>query len=398
MRNLEGQYRWRSHRVLYALALATSIAIGAPVAATAQEAPGIATDTIDLGGVFALSGPVYLVTEDYQKAIQAYFNKVNEEGGINGRKIEWQVEDDAYQPARTLAGAKKLVERDNVFMIFGQMGTSTTQAVAPYAEEKKVPFMTVNASPQPPFKYTFGLMAEYPDVMYSVTRYLIDELKVKKIGYLYQNDDLGKLGREGIQRALDESSMKLIEDVGFELGAKDFSTQVLRLRDSGAEAVIAMTIAPQTATAIKQADGIGFSPTWATFSVGGTRIMKELVGDKLEGLVFGTEIDSNTQDTPAAKELIGILEKYYPTVKFDWGSAIGYAHARVVVDALKAAGDKPTRESMMQAIQRPEGFDVGLMDNVNFNGKHSGASAIRVYRWQGGEAKPVTGWMPTQKK
>ncbi|MCO5064261.1 MAG: ABC transporter substrate-binding protein [Rhizobiaceae bacterium] len=398
MKGMEARQRHGCGSALRALAVATALAMGSAIGAQAQEAPGITADAIDLGGVFALSGPVYLVTEDYQKAIQAYFNKINEEGGINGRKIEWQVEDDAYQPARTLAGAKKLVERDDVFMIFGQMGTSTTQAVAPYAEEKQVPFMTVNASPQPPFKYTFGLMAEYPDVMYRVARYLIDELKIKKIGYLYQNDDLGKLGREGIQRALDESSMKLIEDVGFERGAKDFSTQVLRLRDSGAEAVIAMTIAPQTATAIKQADGIGFSPTWATFSVGGTRIMKELVGDKLEGLVYGTEIDSTTTDTPAAKELLGILDKYYPKVKFDWGSAIGYAHAKVVVEALKAAGQNPTRDSMMQAIQRPEGFDVGLMDKVNFDGKHSGASAIRIYRWEGGEAKPVTDWIPTEKK
>lgn len=378
---------------------AAAVATGFMTGAGAQTVPGVDAKTIKLGGVFALSGPVYLVTEDYQKAIQAYFNKINDEGGINGRKIEWQVEDDAYQPARTLAGAKKLIERDNVFMIFGQMGTSTTQAVAPYAEQKKVPFMTVNASPEPAYEHTFGLMANYPDVMYQVTRYLIKDLGLKKIAYLYQNDDLGEVGRKGVMKAMDEASMKLVEDIGFERGSKDFSTQVLRLKDSGAEAVIAMTIAPQTATAIKQAGGIGFTPTWATFSVGGTRIMKELVGDKLEGLVFGTEIDSMTADTPAAKEAIALFAKYYPTVKFDWGSAIGYAHARLVVEALKAAGPNLTRESMMQALQQSGGFNVGLMGGVNFNpNKRTGASSVRIYRWKGGTALPATDWISTVSK
>src|SRR5262245_30709391 len=89
----------------------------------AQVVPGVSDKEITLGGVFALSGPVRLVTEPYQQAIRAYFNRVNAQGGVNGRQIKWLVEDDAYQPARTLAGAKKLIERDGAFLLFGFMGT-----------------------------------------------------------------------------------------------------------------------------------------------------------------------------------------------------------------------------------------------------------------------------------
>jgi len=118
---------WISRRCAMLAAAGLMAALAVP--AFAEDVPGVTDSEITLGGVFAVSGPVRLVTEPYEQAIRAYFNRVNKDGGIHGRQINWLVEDDAYQPARTLAGAKKLVERDGVFFLFGAMGTPTTLAV-----------------------------------------------------------------------------------------------------------------------------------------------------------------------------------------------------------------------------------------------------------------------------
>ncbi|MGF7159659.1 ABC-type branched-subunit amino acid transport system substrate-binding protein [Rhodoligotrophos appendicifer] len=227
-----GAVRW-----LVTLGLALSLA------ATAQaEEQGVTKDEIVLGGVFALSGPVSLVTNPYGQAIDAYFKRVNDEGGINGRKIKWIVEDDAYKPAQSLAAAKKLIERDNVFFIFGQMGASMIGAVSPYVDRAGVPAFGATAAPDPQREHVFSFMAPYPDLMYIATKYLLQEVGAKRIAFLYQNDDFGELGRVGVMRAMNEAGVELAADIGYERGTSDFSTYALKIRDSQADTVISMGV------------------------------------------------------------------------------------------------------------------------------------------------------------
>lgn len=387
---------WISRRRAMLAAAGLMAALAVP--AFAEDVPGVTDSEITLGGVFAVSGPVRLVTEPYEQAIRAYFNRVNKDGGIHGRQINWLVEDDAYQPARTLAGAKKLVERDGVFFLFGAMGTPTTLAVAPYADQAEVPFFTVNASPEPPRKYTFGLMAHYSDVMYYVARQLATELGFKRIGYLYQNDDLGEVGRVGVEKAMKELGMELAADVGYERGTTDFSTHVLKLRDADVDAVISMGVAPSTATAVKQANSAGFTPTWATFSVGSSAPMVKLLGPAIEGMVFGSEIETQFSDSDSAKDLTALLNEYYPGTALDWGAMVGYVHAKVIVEALKAAGPQPTRENVIATLEGTKDFQAGLMAPVSYgNGKRTGANAIRVYQWKDGKPVSLTDWLPIGK-
>lgn len=361
----------------------------------AQAAPGITDKEIKLGGVFAVSGPVRLVTEPYEQAIRAYFNRVNEQGGIHGRKINWLVEDDAYQPARTLAGAKKLIERDGVFLLFGAMGTPTTLAVAPYADQAKVPLFTVNASPEPPRKYTFGLMANYSDVMYYVARQLSKEMGFKKIGYLYQNDDLGEVGRVGIERSFKELGVSFAADIGYERGTTDFSTHVLKLRDAGVDAVISMGVAPATATAVKQAAGANYKPTWATFSVGSSAPMVKLLGPAIDGMIFGSEIETQYSDSASAKDLTALMKQYYPQTALDWGAMVGYVHAKVIVALLDAAGASPTRENVVAALEDSRNIEAGLMAPVSYGpSKRTGANGIRVYQWKADKPVALTEWLP----
>lgn len=383
----------RSRRVLGAGAIAAAALSLLPLAAQA-DAPGISKGEIKLGGVFALSGPARLVMEPYEQGIRIVFNKVNAEGGIYGRKINWILEDDGYQPARTVAGVKKLAERDEVFLLFGNLGTPTTKAAMPYVDQAKIPYFVAVASPEPISRYTFGLMANYDQVMYSVAKYLVQKAGVRKPGFLYQNDELGAIGRIGVERALKELNVPLVADVGYERGTNDYSTQVLKLRDAGADGVISMGIAPATANAVKQAVGIGYKPVWGTFSIGGAAVMQNLLGPMVEGMVFGSEIDTQFADSPSAREVKALLAKDYPKVPVDWGTMIGYAHAKLIVEALKAAGPNPTREGVIAAVEG-KNIDLGVMAPVSYApNKRTAANAIAVFQWKGGKTQRMTDWVP----
>ena len=379
-------------RVFAAGAISTAALALLPIATFAQVTTGVTKNEIKLGGVFALSGPARLIMEPYEQGIRIVFNKVNADGGIYGRKINWILDDDGYQPARTLAGIKKLVERDEVFVLFGNLGTPTTKAVMPYVEQAKIPYFVAVASPEPISRYTFGLMANYDQVMYQVTKYMVQKAGVKKPGYLYQNDDLGAVGRIGVERALKELNVPLAADVGYERGTNDFGTQVLKLRDAGADGVISMGIGPATANGVKQATGIGYKPVWGTFSVGGSALMYQLLGASVDGMVFGSEIE--TADSPAAREVKTLLAKDFPGVPVDWGTMLGYANAKLMVEALKAAGPNPTREGVIAAVEG-RSIDLGVMAPVNYaSNKRTAANAIAVFQWKNGKAERKTEWVP----
>lgn len=388
-------------RITRRLALA-SFALGgllAPAVVLAQGAPGISKNEIKLGAVYPLSGPTRLVTDPYRRGIALAFDKVNDEGGIHGRKIKWLQEDDAYQPARTLAGAKRLVERDQVFMLVGQVGTPTTLAVMPYAEQNKIPFFTLVNPPDPSKRYTFGMTASYGDQMYQVTKYLVEKKGLKRIGFFYQNDDLGEAGRIGLNRALKELGMTLAADVGFERGTSDFSTQVLRLRDAEVDGVIAMAVAPSTGTAVKQALAIGYKPVWGTFSIGGGAAIQDVLGTAIEGLVFTSEVFTQFSDVPAVQEVKRLMEKYNPGIAMEWGVLIGYAQGTIVVETLKALGPNPTRDGVVAELDQRGTWDIGVMAPVSYGpGKRSATNKLGVFEWKDGKSVQVVDWVPVTEQ
>lgn len=386
--------RWRAPAACFVLAFTL-----APGLLHAQTAPGVSDKEIVLGGVFPLTGPLRLLSEPYEQAIRAYFNKMNAEGGIHGRQIKWLVEDDGYQPARTLAGAKKLVERDHVFLLFGLMGSSMIAAVAPYAEQAKVPTFTATSPPPPQLRYTFGLMATYEDLLYVSTRYTLKSTGAKKLAYFYQNDDFGASGRAGVDRALKEDGTRLAADVGYERGTNDFSTYVLKLRDSGADAVLSMSTPGSTATAVKQALGMNYRPVWIAGSSGGTNSMEQLLKENINGMVFGSELESQFSDTPAIREVRDLMAKYYPGAKLDWAGIMGYAQARLIVQVLQGAGKSPTREAVYNLVEKGTQFDVGVMPPFSYGPtRRTAASAVKIFQWEGSKAVAKTDWISVAKE
>ncbi len=376
-----------------ALAL-TALAMLGAAGARAETTPGVTDTEIAIGAVFALSGQFRLVTEPYERGLRSVFNATNDAGGIHGRKIRWIVEDDGYQPARALAGARKLVERDGVFAIVGQVGTPNIAAMLPYTEPAKVPVVTINPMPPPTPKYAFNLMASFSDLSYHLTKYLLTKGGVKKLGYLYQNDALGEVGRIGVNKALKELNASLTADIGYERGATDLNTQVLKLRDAGVEAVVVIATAPAVATAVKQGHTIDFRPTWATLGVVGTDIVYKMLGDQTEGLMFASEVESQFADSQGIRDALATVRKYFPNSIVDYNMLIGYGNGVLAVKALELAGRDLTREKFVRAIESMGSLDTGVV-RLSFSAtKHSGADAAKIFQWRGGKPVQLTDWLP----
>jgi branched-chain amino acid transport system substrate-binding protein len=377
-----------------AVLTAAILTLGPLVPAVAQPAPGVSDNEVLLGGVFAQSGQFRFVTEPYERGLRSAFNSINDSGGVNGRKVKWIVEDDGYQPSRSLAAAKKLTESNGVFAIVGQVGTPTIAAILPYTERVGVPVLTINPLPEPTPKYAFNVMAGFSELAYQLAKHLLSRPDVKRLGYLYQNDDLGEVGRIGLTKALKELNATLAADVGYERGASDLSTQVLRLRDAAVDAVVVMATAPAVATAIKQANVNDFHPIWATHGAVGTDIVYKLLGDQTEGLVFATETESQFAATPGVNTALSTVRKYFPEAAIDYNMLVGWANARLAVKALESAGRDLTREKLVHAVENLTNFDADVV-TLSFSAKkHSGANAIKIFRWQGGRPVPQTDWIP----
>lgn len=374
--------------------VAASALLAMPSIVRAQAAPGISSKEILLGGVMPITGPVRLASLPYEQGIRTVFDLTNEKGGINGRKIAWTIEDDAYQPSRAVAGAKKLIERDEVFMIFGQHGTATGFSIAPYLEQVKVPMIMTTAGPNPLRKYTFGGLSSYSSLVYRLAEHMVKRPEFKKIGFLYQNDDVGATARIGLDKALKENNVPLSADVGFERGTSEFSTQVLALRDAGVDTVIVMSTGPIFASCVKTGAGIGFTPTWCTYSVASQSAVRELLGASVNGIYYASELDSPFSDAPAIVEFRDNLKKYQPEAKADWGTMLGYAHARLLVSTLTGLGDNLTRDGVVKALEAANGIEVGTMAPMGFSPEnHNGAKAVRIFKYEGDKPQVKSDWL-----
>jgi len=373
---------------------AAGVTLAAPGILRASPSSGITDKEIRLGGVMPVTGPVRIASEPYELGIRAVFEQVNDAGGINGRKISWQVEDDAYQTNRAVAAAKKLVERDDVFMIFGQHGTPTGFAMAPYMAQVGVPMWMTTAGPEPLNRYVFGGLAKYAALGYQITRFLAVEGKFSKIGFLYQNDDIGEASRRGMNKALKESGLALAADVGFERGTAEFQAQILKIRDSGADAVMIMTSGPSFANIVRTANGLGVKPQWATYSVASIGTVRELLGPGIDGVYYTSELESPDSDAPGVVECGKVLAKYYPKVRLDWGSMLGYAHARLLVKALGQMGAGITRDGLVETFEQMRNVETGTMGPLGFSPtNHDAPAALKMFRYEQQKPAAKTDWI-----
>lgn len=360
-------------------AFALCTAMGNPALAQKSYDSG-ATDTeIKIGNIMPYSGPASAYAA-IGKAEVAYFNKVNAEGGVNGRKIKFVSYDDAYSPPKTVEQARKLVESDNVLLIFGSLGTSTNGAIRKYMNEKQVPqlFVASGASKwndPKQYPWTMGWQPSYASEAKIYAKYIMTEKPDAKIGVLYQNDDFGKDYLKGLKDGLGIKASMIVLEEPYETSEPAIDEHVVKLKAAGADVFISITTPKFAAQAIKKAAEINWHPMHiisnVSASVGG--VIEPAGFEISQGILSasylkdGSDPQWNADD--GMKKFYNFIAQYDPKAnKLDAGVAFGYAAAQTMVKVLQMCGDNLTRDNIMKQAALLKDFEPDtLLPGIKIN-------------------------------
>src|SRR5881397_643516 len=356
-----------------ALLLVAGFALAAPGGVTAQTVVGVTATEIKVGNTNPYSGPASAYGT-IGKAIGAYFKKVNDEGGINGRKINYISYDDAYSPPKAVEMVRKLVEQDQVAALFQTLGTPTNSAIHKYVNQQKVPhlFVATGATkwndPQH-FPWTMGFQPNYQTEGRIYAQYILKNLPDAKIGILYQNDDYGKDYRKGLHDGLGEAAKKLIVmEQTYEVTDPTIDSQIVNLKNSGANVFFDVTIPKFAVQAIKKAHDINWKPTHFLNNVSSSlaTVLKPAGLDASKGLItalYMKEItDPQYKSDKSYLDWVAFMKKYYPEGALDdQGNAFGYTVAQAMVQVLKQCGNDLSRENILKQAENLKNAEFPLL-------------------------------------
>ena len=322
--------------------------------------PGATDKEIKVGHVIAYSGPASAYGA-IGKAIAAYFDKVNAEGGINGRMVKFISLDDGYNPAKTVEQVRKLVEEEEVLLVFQPLGTPSNVAIHKYMNTKKVPqlFVATGATlwgDPKNFPYTMGWQPSYQSEARNYASHVLETKPNAKIGVLYQNDDYGKDYLKGFEDGLgDKAKTMIVSRVSYEVTDPTVDSQIVSLKASGADVFFNITTPKFAAQAIKKAAEIGWKPVQYLNSVSSSvaGVLTPAGLDSSVGLISGAYIkdptDPQFQSGKEWDDWVGWMKKYYPTGGLnDNFNVYGYTVAQTLVQVLKQAGDNLTHDNIMK--------------------------------------------------
>ena len=369
--------RFQVAAVSAALALCT--AMSSPALAQKKYDSGASDTEIKIGNIMPYSGPASAYAA-IGKAEEAYFNKINAEGGINGRKIKFISYDDGYSPPKTVEQARKLVESDGVLLIFGSLGTSTNGAIRKYMNEKKVPqlFVASGASKwndPKQYPWTMGWQPSYASEARIYAKYIMKEKPDGKIGVLYQNDDFGKDYLKGLKEGLGPKASMIVLEDGYDTSEPAIDEHVVKLKASGADIFVSITTPKFAAQAIKKAAEISWHPVHiisnVSASVGG---VLEPAGLEISQGILSASYTKDASDPQwnaddGMKKFYNFLAKYDPKAnKLDAGVVFGYAAAQTMVKVLQMCGDDLTRDNVMKQAASLKDFQPDtLLPGIKIN-------------------------------
>jgi ABC-type branched-subunit amino acid transport system substrate-binding protein len=361
-------------------------------------APGVTKDSVTVGGHFPLTGPAAPGYSEIPVAIKAYFDYVNDNGGINGRQLKFVARDDAYNPTNTVKVTKQLVLEDKIFAMVGGLGTPTHTKVVDFLNSSKVPDLFVSSGClcwDDPEKnpYTFGWLPEYPVEGKILGDYIKKNFPGKKVGVFYQDDDFGEGGLEGLEQDVED---QIVAREGYQPGNTDIGPQMAAIKRAGAEVVVLFTVPTYTALAHLAALELDFKPQFVATSVGTDpttvgALLKEFSKGKagtslIEGLISDYYLPSPYDESDSWTKLFTkVREKYAPKLPNDGNVQYGMALAYTFADALQRAGDNPTRQSLIDAIEEGGMEGPPLAPYRYSKDSHAGITGLRMSTIKNGE-------------
>jgi branched-chain amino acid transport system substrate-binding protein len=345
-----------------------------PAAAQKKYDPGATDSEIKIGNIMPYSGPLsaYALIGRTQ---DAFFRKLNAEGGINGRKINFISYDDSFNPAKTVEQARKLVESDEVLLMFQSLGTPTNNAIQKYMDQKKVPqlFVATGATKfgdPKNFPWTMGWQPTYQTEGRIYAKYILQNLPQGKIGILYQNDDSGRDYLKGLKDGLgaDATKRMIVAELPYEPTDPTVDSQIVTLKTLGADVFFNEASPKFAAQAIRKAAETGWKPVQFLASISNSvgSVLKPAGFDNAKGVLSTNYLKDPTdpawKDDPAIKEWAAFMDKYFPEGdKTSTFSVYGYLTAQTMVQVLKQCGDELTRENVMKQATNLRNFELALL-------------------------------------
>jgi branched-chain amino acid transport system substrate-binding protein len=355
-----------------ALAFAAPFLSIGPARADKQYGPGVTDTEIKIGNTGPYSGPASSYGT-IPKAMAAYYRLVNDQGGVNGRKINFVSYDDAYSPPKTVEQVRRLVEQDGVLLVAASIGTPTNSAIWHYMNQKKVPqlFVSTGATKWDDpkhYPWTIGWQPNYQSEGRVYASYIIGHKPDGKIGVLYQNDDFGKDYLKGLKDGLGEKAKSVVVEAAYETTDPTVDSQVIGMKAAGCDVFVNTGIPKFAAQAIRKAAEIEWKPLHILSSIGssvaatlkpaGFENAKDIVSD----FYLKDPTDPQWQADQGYKDWLAFMDKYYPEGdKTDGGNVYGPSNAQTVVQVLKQCGDELTRENVMKQAANLHDFRVPML-------------------------------------
>jgi branched-chain amino acid transport system substrate-binding protein len=359
--------------VLAAAPAALSFGLPSLARAAKNYGPGVSDTEIKVGNTCFYSGPASSYGT-IGKAEAAYFKMVNDQGGVNGRKINFISYDDAYSPPKTVEMVRKLVEQDGVLLVLNSLGTPTNTAVWHYLNQKKVPqlFVGTGATKWDDPKghpWTMGWQPSYQAEGRAYAAYILAHKAGGKVGVLYQNDDFGKDYLKGVRDGLgDKAKSMLTVEASYETTDPTVDSQIVDMKAKGIDVFVNTAIPKFAAQAIRKAAEIGWKPLHILSSIGnsvaatlkpaGLENAKDLISD----FYLKDPTDPQWKDDQGYKDWVAFMDKYYPAGdKTDIGNVVGPSFAQTFIQVVKQCGDNLTRENVMKEAANLHNFRVPML-------------------------------------
>jgi ABC-type branched-subunit amino acid transport system substrate-binding protein len=370
-----------------------------------QTTPGVTENEILIGSCSALEGPSHFLGVETVTGAKAYFNLVNEEGGINGRKLKLISADDSYDPAKTQACFDHLMS-EKVFALGFFVGTPTAVKYVPMAESGKIPLVGLFTGAQtlyvPLRHWIVNVRASYFDETREQIDGLWKTLRYKKIGVIYPEDAFGSAVLEGVKAALKQQGAEPISVASYQRQTAQVGGAIDTVRGANPEAVVVVGPANTVAPILKQSHAKGWKPLFLTVSFVGTDELILEAGQDAEGVVITQVVPPYYMTEQKSVALYRrSLNKYFPSEQPNFVSLEGFVDAMVLVEGLKRAGKDLTREGLIRAIESIHDHDLGLGPQLKLNysaKEHKGFDHVIPTVVRGGRAVPFTDWSTAAPK
>lgn len=354
------------------LATASLLLVGTLYTGSAQAAdPGITDTEILIGDVEPLTGPPALLGVAASIGHKIAIAEVNNAGGINGRKIKYVLEDDGYVTARTIQGAKKIIEVDKAFAMLGMSGSGQSIAVMPVLEKAGIPTV-IDVAPvkflwEPPRKNVFVVGQSYEEGIIHLVNYLADRNPGKKWGLITQDDDYGITVRDGFNSVVKAKKLNVVYSGNYKKGQQDFSSDMLQLKDSGAEVFLAGGIIAENIAMMKELEKLNVKPVTGIFWPGRIEPVLKLMGPAGDGIYAVDYVEPFAGEAGKA-----FLEKAKPLVSeaefkgINRYTMTGYAAAKVLLAAIERCGKDVSWVCTISELEKTKNVETGVMAPISF--------------------------------